>query len=276
MPDTGSVSEHYTRGDLLEAIREGVRKLGKSEATVTLEELGPVEEFHIGGRQASAEFLDQLNLRAEHFVLDVGCGLGGTARFAASRSGCRVFGVDLTDEYVAVGKVMTRWVRLDGRVSHQQGNATDLPFADACFDRAYMMHVGMNIADKSSLMQELARVLKPGGRLGIYDIMRTSDGELTFPVPWSSNPDDSALGTLEDYKQALQAAGFTIVSERNRHDFAVAFFDRLQASSAGGLPPLGLHIIMGANAPQKIANMVENVRCSRIAPIELIAEKSLT
>jgi SAM-dependent methyltransferase len=275
MPDNDLVSEHYTHGTLLEAIRQGVAKLGKTEADVTLEDLGPVEEFHIGGRQASADFLDQLDLQPDDSVLDVGCGLGGVARFAASRYGSRITGVDLTQEYVQTGRVLTRWVGLQDCIVLEQGSATAMSYIDASFDKAYMMHVGMNIADKSALMNEVFRVLKPGGRLGIFDIMRTSDDELAFPVPWASEAKGSALATLGEYKLALEAAGFQLSAERNRHAFALAFFDKLHANTtaAGGPPPLGLHIVMGANAAQKIANMVENVRAARIAPIEVFAEK---
>ncbi len=275
MPDNDLVAEHYTHGALLESIRSGVVKLGKTENNVAVEDLGPVEEFHIGGRQASADFLDQLGLAPEDLVLDVGCGLGGVARFAASRYGSRITGVDLTQEFVETGQVMTKWVGLQNLVALEQGSATAMTYSDASFDKAYMMHVGMNIADKSSLAKELFRVLKPGGCLGIYDIMRTSEDELTFPVPWASEARGSALATLDEYKSALKASGFRITAERSRHQFAIAFFDKLQAStnSADGPPPLGLHIVMGANAAQKINNMVENVRAARIAPIELIAVK---
>ena len=170
---------------------------------------------------------------------------------------------------------MAKWVGLQDQISLEQGSATAMTYADASFDKAYLMHVGMNIADKSSLTQELFRVLKPGGCLGIFDIMRISDGELTFPVPWASEPSGSAVASPAEYRLALEAAGFHISAERNRHQFAKAFFDKLQASTTavGGPPPLGLHIVMGANAAQKIANMVENVRAERIAPIEVFAVK---
>ena len=275
MPDSDLVEEHYTHGTLLDAIRQGVARLGKTEANVTLEDLGPVEEFHIGGRVASADFLDQLDLAPEDSVLDVGCGLGGVARFAASQYGSHITGVDLTQEYVQTGRVMNKWVGLQDRIVLEQGSAMAMTYADASFDKAYMMHVGMNIADKSLLMKEICRVLKPGGRLGIFDIMRTSNDEIAFPVPWASEESGSALADLDEYKLALDAAGFHVSAERNRQQFAVAFFDKLQASTAAadGPPPLGLHIVMGADAAQKIANMVENVRQSRIAPIELFAEK---
>lgn len=276
MPDKHRVASHYAHGSLLDAIRQGVQQLGKTEDTVTLEDLGPVEEFHTGGRQASAEFLDQLNLTPTDHVLDVGCGLGGVSRFAASTYGCRVTGVDLTKEFVETGRVLNAWVNLDDRIDLQEGSALAMTCADAHFDQAFMMHVGMNIADKAGLMKEVYRVLKPGGRFGIFDIMQTSEGELTFPVPWASEASGSSLASPAEYKAALEAAGFKLVAERNRHDFAKAFFETMKAKAAAssGPAPLGLHIVMGANASQKIANTVESVELMRIAPVELIAEKA--
>lgn len=275
MPDDNLIVGHYTHGALLEAIQQGIRALGKTEADVTIEDLGPVEEFHIGGRQASTDFLDQLNLRPDDLVLDVGSGLGGVARFAAAKYGCRVTGIDLTREYVQVGQVMNEWVGLQDQIVLEQGSATSMTFADATFDGAYMMHVGMNIADKSSLMGEVYRVLTPGGQFGIYDIMRLSEDDIIYPVPWASDPSGSAVGTVKEYKQALEAAGFQISAVRDRHQFAIDFFDKLIASAAAahGPPPLGLHLVMGANASEKFANMVENVREARVSPIEIVATK---
>ena len=104
MPAQTDVSRHYTHGSLTDAIRDGLASLGKAPGTVTVDDLAPVDEFHIGGRKASEDFLDQLGFRADKHVLDVGCGLGGAARFVASRYGSRVTGIDLTSEYVETGK----------------------------------------------------------------------------------------------------------------------------------------------------------------------------
>ncbi len=275
MPNNELVEAHYTHGSLLGAIRDGIQKLGKTETSVTLEDLGPVEEFHIGGREASLEFLDQLALSSEDTVLDVGCGLGGVARFAASRYAARVVGVDLTEEFIQAGRVMNEWTGLDRLIDLQQGSALTISRPDASFDKAYMMHVGMNIVDKSALMTELHRVLKPGGRLGIFDIMRMSADPLTYPVPWATDPEGSALATPEEYRSALEGAGFEVTAERNRHAFAIAFLEKLRAANAaaGGPPPLGLHIVMGENAAQKTMNMVENVQHKRVAPVEIFAVK---
>ncbi len=100
------VSAHYAHGELLAAIRDGVAKLGKTMETVTVDDLAPVDEFHIGGRQASEAFLGQLGLTLDQRVLDVGCGLGGSARFAATRYRCHITGIDLTPEYVDTGQAL--------------------------------------------------------------------------------------------------------------------------------------------------------------------------
>jgi len=277
MPDARLVATHYTHGGLLDAIISGVEKLGKTPDTVVVEDLGPVDEFHIGGRVATESFLDQLDLGAEDHTLDVGCGLGGASRFAAQRYGCRVTGVDLTHEYIETGKALCSWVGLEERVRLEQGDATATAYSEGMFDKAYMLHVGMNIADKSALAAELHRVLRPGGILGIYDVMRVGDGALTYPVPWAMNAEGSATGSPDEYKGALEDAGFQITAERNRRDFALDFFARLQAraSATEGPPPLGLHILMGETAPTKIRNMIENISENRIAPVELIAERPM-
>ena len=186
MPELSDISKHYAHGDLIEAIRSGLTLQGKSMHTVTIDDLAPVDEFHIGGRRASEDFLDQLAFDAQTKVLDVGCGLGGPARFVASRYGGQVTGIDLTREYVETGNTLCKWVGLDKRIFLQEGSALALPFAEASFDGAYMLHVGMNIEDKEKLAEEVARVLRSGAVFGIYDVMRTGPGDLAFPVPWAT------------------------------------------------------------------------------------------
>ncbi len=268
------VSDHYTHGALVDAIERGITALGKTTATITIDDLAPVDEFHIGGRRASIAFLDQLGLGEAVTTLDVGCGIGGASRFTATHYGAAVTGVDLTAEYVATGQVICGWLGLSEQVQLREASATALPFADASFDRAFMMHVGMNIPDKAAVCREVARVLKPGGCFGIYDVMRIGPGELTFPVPWATTAATSAVASPEEYRTALTGAGLTLESERNRHEFALEFFEELKAkAAAGGPPPLGLHILMGATAPLKVQNMLDNISAGRIAPVEMIGRK---
>ncbi len=275
MAESDAVAAHYTHGRLLEAILAGVRALGKTPDTVGVDDLAPVDEFHIGGRQASEDFIGQVGLSSGDLVLDVGCGIGGTARYVASTCGCRVSGIDLTPEYIETGQALCAWVGLAGRVDLSHGSALAMPFVSAHFDAAIMLHVGMNIADKAGLFAEVNRVLRPGGTFGVYDIMRTSDDPLVYPVPWATVPETSAVAAPQDYRKALADSGFEMTSERDRRDFAAAFFAALRKriDAAGGPPPLGLHILLGETAAIKIRNMVDNVAAGRVAPVEMIARK---
>ena len=271
-----TVERHYTHGRLIRAITDGLAALGKTPETVAVDDLSPADEFHVGGRTATDDLMKQLHLADDLRVLDVGSGLGGAARFVASRYGCRVTGIDLTEEYVETARALSRWTKLDALLSFHHGSALEMPFADGEFDRAYMLHVGMNIPDKAALFSEVARVLRPGATLAVYDVMRVGDGALAFPVPWAATPDISALATPDAYKAALRASRLEIVSERARRDFAIEFFHTLRArmAGAGGPPPLGLHLVMGADSRLKIGNMMANIELDVIAPVELIARRS--
>lgn len=269
------ISTHYRHGSLLAAIQAGLEKQGIKPENASVEDLGPVDEFHIGGRAASEHFLDQLEITPSQTILDIGCGLGGSARFAAKTYGARIAGVDLTPEYIEAGQVLCNWVGLSDRIDLQQGSALSLAHEDASFDGAYMMHVGMNIEDKQTLFSEIFRVLKPGAKFGIYDIMKTNDEELVYPVPWATTSETSWVAKPEQYRQALESNGFRIAAENNRRDFAMAFFRKMKEASvaAGGPPPLGLHVLMQQTTAEKIPNMVTNLTENRISPIEMIAVK---
>lgn len=272
MTSVEAIAQHYRVDNLLQTIANAV---GKARPDLTIEDLAPVDEFHIGGSAATRSFLDGLVLEAEDHALDIGCGLGGTSRFAATTYGCRVTGVDLTSEYVETGRELCNWLGLQGRVALVQGNALAMDFPGGQFDKAFSLHVGMNIPDKRALMAEAWRVLKPGGVLGIYDVMRMSEGELTFPVPWATHADSSFVAGPDEYKTALHEAGFELMSEHDRSSVATRFFRDLAKATAVRHAPsaLGLHVLMGTDAPAKVRNMVHHVAAGTLAPVELIARK---
>lgn len=266
-----AVAQHYAHGSLEQAILNALAAAGKDLNHLTPKDLAPVDEFHIGGRQATAAFAQAFGPRPGMRLLDLGCGLGGAARYFASEHGCQVTGIDLSGEYVAVANALAAWVGLGERVSCQQGSVLALPFAAGSFDGAYMLHVGMNIEDKARLFSEVRRVLTPGGVFGIYDVMRLAAGELHYPVPWTSSAEVSFVADAESYRRLLVAAGFEVVKERDRGDFALEVFAQMQARGAAGTPaPLGLHIVMGESAGQKVKNMIGDIGAGLIAPIEMI------
>ena len=272
-----TVSQHYTHGNLLNAIEVAIPNLGKTIDNISVEDLGPVDEFHIGGRVATDNLLEQLNFSEKEHILDVGCGLGGASRYIANKYKNQVSGIDLTQEYIDTGIELSKWVGLDKSVSLHQGSALSMNFANETFDGAVMLHVGMNIEDKLQLFKEVYRVLRPNAYFGIYDIMRNSNNDLAYPVPWATEGSTSKLATAEEYKEALNEVGFKVSISNNRRDFALEFFKQLKAKTEanGGPAPLGLHTLMQKSTPEKIKNMIDNIVNDLIAPYEIIAQKIL-
>lgn len=267
------VATHYTRDGLLERIDAALEALGVTGSDPG--DLKPLDEFHTGGIKATEALLEQLEISPATRVLDIGAGIGGTARHVHGRFGAHVAAVDLTPAYVEVGKVLNARAGIGDGVSMMQGSALDLPLAAGSVDLALMFHVGMNIEDKPALMAEVARVLKPGGHFALFDVMQDgSDQSLVFPLPWAETRDTSFVAHPLAYRTAAEGAGLVHLHQRGRRDFTLEFFARVfEGIRANGLPPLGIHLLMGDNAAEKLRNYVANVEAHRVAPVEMIFRK---
>lgn len=269
-----TTTSHYTHGDLLERMEQAMHQAGYTRDSITVEQLAAGDEFHIGGRSATAFLLEQLDLSESDNILDVGCGLGGTARYIASETGASVHGVDLTEEFVNTGNQLNEWVGLADKITLQQGSATELPVRPDSFDHAVMLHVGMNISDKQLLCNRVYNALKPGGSFVLYDVMRLTDDALVYPLPWASEAAISFPEPEANYTNALQGAGFDNVTTINRAMFAREFFTRQKKrAEEGGSPPFGLHVVMGSNAALKLKNLAEAVFSGVVAPVQMMAKK---
>ncbi|MGY8769696.1 MAG: methyltransferase domain-containing protein [Pirellulales bacterium] len=150
------VDRHYGKGQIMEQIKAGLQLAGKDLNALEVDDLAPIDAFHTRGRESTLELATLANVSATDLVLDVGSGLGGTARHLAEVYQCKVTGIDLTEEYVAVGKKLTEMVGLSELVNLQQGSALDIPCEDASFDLVWTEHVQMNIADKQKFYSEIA------------------------------------------------------------------------------------------------------------------------
>ncbi len=270
-----AVARHYGDAGLLARIMAGLEASGIDPDSLRPDDLAPVDEFHIGRREATAHAVAKLDLDAGAHILDVGCGIGGAARYIATQVGCRVTGVDLTPEFITVARRLTELTGLDGKIAFEVASALDMPFEDGAFDAAITLHVAMNIPERAALYGEIARVMKPDATLCIYDVMKAGAGEPVYPVPWAETPSTSHLTTADEMRGLLDGAGFELREVEDRSVFARAFFqDALAAAAASeGPPPLGIHLILGASAPEKFRNMLNNIESGCIAPIQIIATR---
>ena len=268
-----NVIDHYSRQNLIDNILKALTDAGKDLDHLTIDDIGVVDEFHIGGRVATQFVVDSLALKPSDHVLDIGCGIGGPARLVAHSTGCKVTGIDLVPDYIEAAQRLNTLTGLADHVDCQTANALDLPFDDAHFDAVFSIHVAMNIEDRQALYRETARVLKPGGIFCAYDVMKTGSGDITFPVPWASTASESFLIAPDDMYHHLEDSGFQVEHVENKGQFALDFFDKVQARQKAQPSGLGLHMVMGKTTKAKITNIRTAISQGSISPILMIARK---
>lgn len=272
MSGSSTVEAHYTRPQLEETILRALTRAGHDLQKVKALDLAPVDEFHVGSLESTQELAKFMKLRAGMHLLDVGCGIGGPARYFAEQQGCRVTGVDLTEEFVRTAESLTKMTGLEKSVLFRRASALELPFEKGSFDGAYMIHVGMNLTDKVGVFREVARVLKPGARFTIFDFMAAKKEKFSFPVPWALTEEASFVGDRNAYQEALRAAGFKVEHERDRRQFAIEFTQKVLAQAAAiGPPALGLHLLMGEKAPVMLKNVLGAMQAEILEPVEMVA-----
>lgn len=269
------VAGHYGIPGLVEAILDALRSQGKDVNELVPEDLSAVDEFHIRGREATVELAQLAECAPGLRVLDVGSGLGGSARFLAAQHGCRVTGIDITPEFCDGAARLSQLVGLDGATQFQCGSALELPFPDASFDVVWTQHVQMNIADKRRLYGEIRRVLCDGGRFAFHDILAGPGGAPHYPVHWAETPELSFLIGPDDFLTLLERTGFRVAEWRDTTVVARAWYlAAFERRKDGDAPPAGIHLLMGRHAPAKFENFARNLVESRLTVYMGLLEKA--
>lgn len=269
------VASHYRRKSLLATILAALKQDGKDPEHLRPEDLAPIDEFHIRGREATVELARAAGLQRTDHVLDVGSGVGGPSRSLVQLCGCRVTGIDLTPEYCETATALASLTGLQDRVSYRVADALSLPFEDGSFDAVWTQHVAMNIADKRQLYAEMNRVLKDGGTLAIYDVLQGPGGPIHFPVPWAVDASTSHLSTQAQLRELLRAAGFEIAELRDTTEQSEQWFAAVARRIAEqGPPALGLHVLVGPEFAAMAQNQKRNLVERRIETVQIVAKKT--
>jgi ubiquinone/menaquinone biosynthesis C-methylase UbiE len=264
--DDNAINKHYGISGILNSILDGLESSGKDLHTLEPNDLAPIDEFHTRGKESTIEIADLAQLQPHQKVLDVGCGLGGSARYISNEYGCSVVGIDLTDEYVDVANKLTEFVKLTDKVSFKQGSALELPFPSENFDIVWTEHTQMNIADKEKFYGEMSRVLKPKGRLVFHDVFFGITSTPYYPTPWAEYESISSLCTQEEAKTAIQKSNLEVSEWVDKSEQSLEFFKEvLKKTEKTGPASLGFHLLMGKTAKTKFLNQVRNLEENRIS-----------
>lgn len=182
------------------------------------------ENIHIGYFESDDESLKEamkrsnermaegVELGRDDTVLDVGSGYGALARFLARRYGCEVVASNISERELEWGRELTAEQGLDDKVRFEWADFHALPFAADEFDFYWSQEAFLHAADKSTVLAEAHRVLRPGGAIVFTDLLvrdgtPAADRERIYervksPDMWDTGP----------YLAALEGAGFTVES----------------------------------------------------------------
>jgi MPBQ/MSBQ methyltransferase len=275
-----NVAAQYRAAGIAEAILKSVETLAADRAKrgrrpLTVSALSSLDSLHIGGARATLWTLSRLDPKPRSHWLDVGAGLGGASRHAALYWGCNVTGIDITPEFCRVSAELTAAVGLSDRIKVVEGSALAMPFGEGQFDGAFTQHAGMNIADKPTLYREVHRVLKPGARFGLYDILAgPAAGAPNYPLPWAATPQENFLVGIDAVRTMLGEAGFTIEATTDLTNFARAFYRAVRnQATATKRERQGVNRAVGFDYDQRIANASDGVTDGHCSVWEIVCRK---
>jgi len=214
------ISDFYDRHPINESqVLDAVRRVrGGVDGGLTADDLFPFDQDHYGGLGAVDALARRAGITARSRVLDICAGLGGPARFLASRRGCRVTGVELNRGRAAGMSRLTRRVGLDRLVSAVRADATALPFASGRFDVCVSQEALLHVADKAAVLAEARRVLMSGGRLAFTDWIAhpgLGDRERARLAEWMAAV---TLQSLDGYRALIGRVGFRAVHAEDLTD----------------------------------------------------------
>lgn len=279
--ETSVLEVYNTGGTLLPKLLGALHTQGLSTTSLSPASLSAVDQFHIGGLKATKLLCTQLPLHTGSKVLDIGCGIGGFSRHVAfAYPGCSVHGIDLSPDYIEVCKALKSMTGVRN-TTYEVCSVNALLGADEQFDIACMLHVGMNIADKKELFQQVFRVLRSGGTFAIYDVMRSPGAPESalsqhYPLPWANEAKQSFIEDAGAYISAAESFGFEIVAHKPMKDFAVNFFEPMvqRFKENKKMPAFSLALLFGEqHADTKLKNLIELIQSDVVVPTELILRK---
>jgi ubiquinone/menaquinone biosynthesis C-methylase UbiE len=248
--------------------------MNKNLEELTPKDLATLDFFHIRGIQSTEELAEKSGLSTDVRVLDIGCGIGGAARFLASQYGCIVTGIDIIDEYCNTAFKLSSLLNLNNKTEFRNCNSNELFFENETFDVVWTEHVQMNVKGKNQFYSEIYRVLKKGGKFVSHDVFKGGISEVYYPVPWAEDESISFLMEPSEVEQILKSLNYKISYWEDKTEISArAFKKSLENIKQKGLPPLGLHLLMGKNTVEKIENMAQNLAKKRLRVIQCICVK---
>ncbi len=168
------------------------------------------DSFHPGGSELTERLGRMLDLAPSAHALDIACGNGTSAILLAKRFGCEVAGIDLARPLISCARAAADRENLGALLDFVPGDAEALPFSDGSFNVVISECAISTFPDKGAAAREMARVLKPGGRMGFTDVVLAGEEVSKIVYEWFSQA--ACIGgacSAKQYRDIFESAGFS-------------------------------------------------------------------
>ena len=268
------VHEFWTRGNLKERVKIALKKANLNKKSLKIEDLHPIDQYHARGIEATKELAEKLKVDKSHKIIDIGCGLGGPARYFAKHFQCKVTGVDITPSFIEIGNDFNKRTNMDHKVTLKVSDGDTLPFNNDEFDGAISQHVTMNVKNRELFFSEIYRVIKINSFFAFSEHGLGPKGNPTFPLPWADNEDMNFLKTADSTIEILKKIGFkNIALVETGEKYMQGYQKILKRNKKTKVPIMGMHVIGGPTMFERQKNSLLAIKEKRTFPFEIICYK---
>jgi sarcosine/dimethylglycine N-methyltransferase len=176
----------------------------------------PDESLAVASERSTATIAADAGLRAGQRVVDVACGVGGSARSLARTLGVTVEALDISEAQLQRGRDLTRDPALATRIHYANADFHRVPLADGCCDVWWCQEAMLYASDKRRVIEEGLRVVRPGGRLVLSDLLQRRNMPDAERGPFMARLGASHMWTIEDYDDLIAEMGLEVLV---RHDW---------------------------------------------------------
>jgi ubiquinone/menaquinone biosynthesis C-methylase UbiE len=254
------------QAELFGEIFDALRNIGR-EGFLDSDDTAALDEYHPLGRGATLALAELAGVSDGQEVIDVGAGLGGAARVLARYYGAKVTALDATPRFNALNEVLTDRSRLEDKIRVMRGDARRMPISGPTFDVAWTQALWQDIEDKERLIAELRRIIVPGGRLALFEVVAGPAGEMHYPLPWADGPEESFPIESGEMRKLLFRAEFTEVVWKQGAEVVAAAKEAVDkeygAKKGEGLKGVDLRLLL-PNFAKRVATLGRNVEEGRI------------
>lgn len=269
------VRNHWINRDNYKKLMATLERGGASVDDLDIDRLSPRDQMHAGLLDATKTFVDWIGLKPGSSVLDLGSGLGGSARFLASAYNAAVTAIDFCPELNEAAARITRHLGLEDMVEHLCMDVTaPCDLKTGGFDLVWIQHVDMQVANKSELYACAARHLIQGGRVVWHDWLAGPGGPVIWPLFWSADGEISFLADREEFTNLLDSAGLEITRLEPIPELTSSWFEKsrlglsnlISKMRSSGKAETGSRLAAFETLAAEVDNALLNIKEKRLIP----------